>query len=239
MTERSTLIMVALMSVALPVTAQVDIGVIEYRAVTDTPLAPNPVPAMPTWSMALITALVAVFGFFAERTYRGVARLLSVFVVGIAITAGATIFRSGPVQAQQSYDCGNFEIDGTVNITDPDEGATNFQYDPSAAIAACAQILLTPGPDAYAGPGTLTATAVITFTVTNVSGVALELDPARITDEAQTTSVDNYQAGGQTFNYTDVLVTPSNAQSQCGDLLQDGASCEVTVDVATTGDLAV
>jgi len=227
--------MVALMSVALPVTAQVDIGVIEYRAVVDTPLAPNPVPAMPTWSMALITALVAVFGLLAARTYRGVARLLSVFAVGIAITAGATIFRSGPVQAQQSYDCGNFEIDGTVNITDPDQGATNFQYDPSAAIEACAQILLVT----YLNPGTLTATAVITFTVTNVSGVALELDPARFTDEAQTTSVDNYQAGGQTFNYTDVLVTPSNAQSQCGDLLQDGASCEVTVDVATTGNLAV
>ena len=200
---------------------------------TPTTTAPTPVPAMPTWATALIAALVALVGFVTARTHRGAARLFTVAAVGIVITAGATLFRSGPALAQQSYACGNFAMVGTVNITNANATASNFQYDPSKAIEACAQTLV----GSYAGLGTLSANAQITFTVTNSSGIALELDPARFNDQSLTTSVDNYQAGGRTFHYTNVAVTPSNVQSQCGDLLQDGASCEVTVDVATTGDL--
>ena len=126
-------------------------------------------------------------------------------------------------------------VSGTVNITDASTGSADLEYDSSEAIEECSAYI---GAN-YAGAGTLAMTTSLTFTITNSTGAALQLDAAEFATDPINTSIDDFVLGANTVDYTDMVVTPSDGDSWCGNSLEDGVSCEITMEADTTGTLAV
>lgn len=229
----------SLLALSAPALAQVDIGSIGYSEQQQaTSAAPTSVPFLPAWAMVALALLVAGGGVFATRLRSTFSKVLTMASVGIIVAAAVTGLRIEPAHAQNAdYTCTpNVSITGAVTIEDAAGGSANFEYDPSAAVAECAETLA-----GYTGPGTLAVDVTVTFTVTNSSGVALDLEEASFTTDETLTDAgfENFAVGNLSVSYTTLSVDVSNIQSACGATLANGADCEVSVDVDTSGDLAV
>ena len=229
---------VSLLALAAPTLAQVDIGSIGYSEQQQaTSTAPTAVPFLPAWAMVAVALLVAGGGVFATRLKSTFSKILTIASVGIIAASALTGLRIEPAHAQNAdYTCtpdGN--ITGAVTIEDAAGGSANFEYDPSAAVAECLPL------QGYTGPGTLAVDVTVTFTVTNSSGVALDLEEASFTTDETLTDdgFEDFVVGGSSVSYTTLSVDVSNIQSACGASLANGADCEVSVDVDTLGDLVV
>ena len=227
----------SLLALSAPTLAQVDIGSIGYSEQQATSSAPTAVPFLPAWAMVAVALLIAGGGVFATRLKSTFSKVLTIASVGIIAASAVTGLRIEPAHAQNAdYTCTpNGTITGAVTIEDAAGGSANFEYDPSAAVAACVPI------NNYAGPGTLAVDVTVTFTVTNSSGVALDLEEASFTTDETLTDAgfENFVVGGSSVSYTTLSVDVSNIQSACGATLANGADCEVSVDVDASGDLAV
>ena len=77
------------------------------------------------------------------------------------------------------------------------------------------------------------------FTITNSTGASLQLNAAEFATNPINTSIDDYVLGANNVDYTDMVVTPSNGTSGCGNRLANGASCEITMQADTVGTLTV
>ena len=225
----------SLLVLSAPTLAQVDIGSIGYSEQQATSSAPTAVPVLPAWAMVAVALLIAGGGVFATRLKSTFSKVLTIASVGIIAASAVTGLRIEPAHAQNAYTCTAGTITGAVTIEDAAGGSANFEYDPSAAVAACVPI------NNYVGPGTLAVDVTVTFTVTNSSGVALDLEEASFTTDETLTDAgfENFAVGNLSVSYTTLSVDVSNIQSACGATLANGADCEVSVDVDTSGDLAL
>ena len=224
----------SLLALSAPVLAQVDIGSIGY---SERQAAPTAVPFLPAWAMVAVALLVAGGGVFATRLKSTFSKVLTIASVGIIAASAVTGLRIEPAHAQNAnYTCTAGTITGAVTIEDAAGGSANFEYDPSAAVAECTETLA-----GYTGPGTLAVDVTVTFTVTNSSGVALDLEEASFTTDETLTDdgFEGFAVGNLSVSYTTLSVDVSNVQSACGATLANGADCEVSVDVDASGDLAV
>lgn len=229
---------VSLLLLSAPTLAQVvDIGSIGYSEQRQA--APTAVPFLPAWAMVAVALLVAGGGVFATRLRGTLSKVLTIASVGIIAAAAVTGLRIEPAHAQNAdYTCSPDAgtVTGAVTIEDAAGGSATFQYDPSDAVAQCAQTL-----QGYTAPGTLAVDVTVTFTVTNSSGVALDLEEASFTTDETLTDdgFEDFAVGALSVSYTNLSVDVSNIQSACGASLANGANCEVSVDVDTSGNLAV
>ena len=227
----------SLLALSAPALAQVDIGSIGY---SERQAAPTAVPFLPAWAMVAVALLVAGGGVFATRLKSTFSKVLTIASVGIIAASAVTGLRIEPAHAQDDpdYTCspGARTVTGAVTIADAAGGSATFEYDPSDAVAQCAQTL-----QGYDGAGDLAVDVTVTFTVTNASGVALDLEEASFTTDETLTDdgFEDFAVGNLSVSYTTLSVDVSNIQSACGATLANGADCEVSVDVDTLGDLVV
>ena len=213
------------------VLAQVAMGNIGFRAALD------PIPILPFWAMAFMGFCLAAVGAFTLRRKKLWAKSLCVLISATSVLAVVVAgLQVNSVEAQQpNYECPNVAVSGTVNITDASAGSADLEYDPSQAIEECGGYI---GAN-YAGPGTLTMTTSLRFTITNSTGASLQLNAAEFATNPINTSIDDYVLGANNVDYTDMVVTPSNGTSGCGNRLASGASCEITMQADTVGTLTV
>ena len=226
---------VSLLVLSSNVFAQVDMGSISYSALASADGVD--IPILPFWALTILGAVLAAFGAFTLRRHKVWAKSLFALISAtsiLAVTVSGLQVSSVEAQAP-NYECPDVAVSGTVNITDASTGSADLEYDPSEAIEECGAYI---GAN-YAGPGTLTMTTSLTFTLTNSTGAALQLDAAEFATDPINTSIDDFVLGANTVDYTDMVVTPSDGDSECGNSLEDGVSCEITMEADTTGTLAV
>jgi len=226
---------VSLLMLPSDVFAQVEMGTISYSALARADGIG--IPILPVWALALLSFFIASFGTFTLRRHKMWARSLFALISATSFLAVTiTGVHVSSVEAQPpSYECPGVAVSGTVNITDASAGSADLEYDPSEAIEECGAYI---GAN-YAGPGTLTMTTSLSFTITNSTGAALQLDAAEFATDPINTSIDDFVLGANTVDYTDMVVTPSNGDSECGNSLAEGASCNITIQADTTGTLTV
>ena len=226
---------VSLPTLSSDVFAQVDMGTISYSAMATADGIG--IPILPFWALAFLGLFVAIFGASHLRRHKMWARSLFALISATSVSALTIIgLQVSSVEAQQSnYQCPNVAVSGTVNITDASTGSADLEYDPSEAIEQCGGYI---GAN-YSGPGTLTMTTSLMFTITNSTGAMLQLNAAEFATDPINTSIDDFVLGANNVDYTDMVVTPSNGASGCGNRLADGASCEITMQADTIGTLTV
>ena len=255
---RSIGFLVLLLSISLPLQAQtaLEMGSITYReAVADNDTTDSgggddstgsnggdaqalsseakSIPTIPPWLLLPLAIALLSMGLSARK--KRLAKSAS-FIAVVAVLMASTSFRSAETQAQTgAYSCPQVSVPGSISITSADAGEASFNFDPSDAISLCSEYI---GAN-YVGPGSLSMESVLTFQITNDSGVVLELDPAVFTEDAINTSIDNFPLGANTVNYQNMQVTPSDTQSDCESSLGIGQSCTVTITANTVGDLTV
>ena len=192
------------------------------------------IPTIPPWLLLPLAVALLSMGLSARK--KRLAKSASFIAAVVAVLMASTSFRSAETQAQTgAYSCPQVSVPGSISITSADAGEASFNFDPSDAISLCSEYI---GAN-YVGPGSLSMESVLTFQITNDSGVVLELDPAVFTEDAINTSIDNFPLGANTVNYQNMQVTPSDTQSDCGNILDIGQSCTVTITANTVGDLTV
>lgn len=226
-----TISAVSLSLLSPEVLAQVAMGNIGFRAALD------PIPILPLWAMAFMGFCLAAVGAFTLRRQKFWAKSLCALISATSVLAVViTGLQVNSVEAQQpNYECPDVAVSGTVNITDASAGSADLEYDPSEAIEECGGYI---GAN-YAGPGTLTMTTSLRFTITNSTGASLQLNAAEFATNPINTSIDDFVLGANNVDYTDMVVTPSNGTSGCGNRLANGASCEITMQADTVGTLTV
>ena len=192
------------------------------------------IPTIPPWLLLPLAVALLSMGLSARK--KRLAKSASFIAAVVAVLMASTSFRSAETQAQTgAYSCPQVSVPGSISITSADAGEASFNFDPSDAISLCSEYI---GAN-YVGPGSLSMESVLTFQITNDSGVVLELDPAVFTEDAINTSIDNFPLGANTVNYQNMQVTPSDTQSDCENILDIGQSCTVTITANTVGDLTV
>ena len=192
------------------------------------------IPTIPPWLLLPLAIALLSMGLSARK--KRLAKSASFIAAVVAVLMASTSFRSAETQAQTgAYSCPQVSVPGSISITNADAGEASFNFDPSDAISLCSEYI---GAN-YVGPGSLSMESVLTFQITNDSGVVLELDPAVFTEDAINTSIDNFPLGANTVNYQNMQVTPSDTQSDCENILDIGQSCTVTITANTVGDLTV
>ena len=256
---RSIGFLVLLLSISFPLQAQtaLEMGSITYReAVADNNTTDSndgddstdsndgdaqalsteakSIPTIPPWLLLPLAIALLSMGLSARK--KRLAKSASFIAAVVAVLMASTSFRSAETQAQTgAYSCPQVSVPGSISITSADAGEASFNFDPSDAISLCSEYI---GAN-YIGPGSLSMESVLTFQITNDSGVVLELDPAVFTENAINTSIDNFPLGARTVNYQNMQVTPSDTQSDCESTLDIGQSCTVTITANTVGDLTV
>jgi len=213
------------------VLAQVAMGNIGFRAALD------PIPILPLWAMTFMGFCLAAVGAFTSRRQKFWAKSLCALISATSVLAVViTGLQVNSAEAQApNYECPDVAVSGTVNITDASAGSAGLEYDPSEAIEECGAYI---GAN-YAGPGTLTMTTSLRFTITNSTGASLQLNAAEFATNPINTSINDFVLGANNVDYTNMVVTPSNGTSGCGNRLANGASCEITMQADTVGTLTV
>ena len=226
---------VSLLVLSSNVFAQVDMGSISYSALASADGVD--IPILPFWALTILGAVMAVFGAFTLRRREVGAKSLFALISATSFLAvSISGLQVSSVEAQApNYECPDVAVSGTVNITDASTGSADLEYDPSEAIEECGGYI---GAN-YAGPGTLTMTTSLRFTITNSTGTSLQLDAADFATNPINTSIEDFVLGANNVDYTDMVVTPSNGASGCGNRLANGASCEITMQADTVGTLTV
>ena len=192
------------------------------------------IPTIPPWLLLPLAIALLSMGLSARK--KRLTKSASLIAAVVTVLMASTSFRSAETHAQTgAYSCPQVSVPGSISITSADAGEASFNFDPSDAISLCSEYI---GAN-YIGPGSLSMESVLTFQITNDSGVVLELDPAVFAEDAINTSIDNFPLGVNTVNYQNMRVTPSDTQSGCESTLDIGQSCTVTITANTVGDLTV